>query len=151
MKNLIVFDIDGCIVDPSRRLHHLRRGDIDAYAGAWQTDTILTAGVTVYRAMLSRVDLRHVFVTGRPEADRKGTLSQLTALFGPSSLGTTVLMRPNGMLPSVVPDEKLKPKLLTDAGFKVEDVLVVFEDRQKIVDAWRAMGVTVFQTAKGDF
>ena len=31
------------------------------------------------------------------------------------------------------------------------DVLAVFDDRQQVVDAWRALGLTVFQVAPGDF
>ncbi|PPK92349.1 hypothetical protein CLV92_11595 [Kineococcus xinjiangensis] len=31
------------------------------------------------------------------------------------------------------------------------DVLAVFDDRQSVVDAWRAIGLTVFQVAPGKF
>jgi predicted kinase len=31
------------------------------------------------------------------------------------------------------------------------NVIAVFDDRQQVVDAWRALGLTVFQVAEGDF
>ena len=32
-----------------------------------------------------------------------------------------------------------------------EDNLIIFDDRQSVVDMWRARGLTCFQVAKGDF
>ena len=32
-----------------------------------------------------------------------------------------------------------------------EDNLIIFDDRQSVVDMWRSRGLTCFQVAKGDF
>ena len=49
-----------------------------------------------------------------------------------------------------MPDEILKKKML-DTFVDKDDVLMTVDDRQKVVDMWRAEGLTCFQVAPGDF
>jgi len=49
-----------------------------------------------------------------------------------------------------MPDEILKKKML-DVFVDKDDVLMTVDDRQKVVDMWRAEGLTCFQVAPGDF
>ncbi len=49
-----------------------------------------------------------------------------------------------------MPDDILKKKML-DTFIDIDDVFLVVDDRQKVVDMWRSLGLTVFQVAKGDF
>ena len=49
-----------------------------------------------------------------------------------------------------MPDEILKKKML-DKFVDIDDVLFVVDDRNKVVDMWRDLGLTVFQPAPGDF
>jgi len=49
-----------------------------------------------------------------------------------------------------MPDEILKKKML-DIFVDKDDVLMTVDDRQKVVDMWRAEGLTCFQVAPGDF
>jgi len=49
-----------------------------------------------------------------------------------------------------MPDEILKKKML-DTFVDINDVLFVVDDRQKVVDMWRDLGLTVFQPAPGNF
>ena len=39
----------------------------------------------------------------------------------------------------------------TRVPFHIDDVFLVVDDRQKVVDMWRDLGLTVFQVAPGDF
>ena len=48
-----------------------------------------------------------------------------------------------------MPDNDLKQMWLNDIG--VDNVAMVFDDRQQVVDMWRDNGLTVFQVADGDF
>lgn len=48
------------------------------------------------------------------------------------------------------PDNELKRKWYEEARWK-DDVAFVVDDRQKVVDMWREMGLTCFQVAPGDF
>jgi hypothetical protein len=49
-----------------------------------------------------------------------------------------------------MPDEILKKHML-DLFVDIDDVFLVVDDRNKVVDMWRALGLTVFQVANGDF
>ena len=49
-----------------------------------------------------------------------------------------------------MPDEILKKKML-DTFVDIDDVLFVVDDRQKVVDMWRDLGLVVLQPAPGNF
>ncbi|ABL96804.1 PseT [Burkholderia phage BcepF1] len=58
-------------------------------------------------------------------------------------------MRPNT---DTTPDTQLKRKWLNAmTPFDRERLVAVFDDRDKVVEFWRAEGVACFQVAKGDF
>ena len=48
------------------------------------------------------------------------------------------------------PDEQLKLEWLNDMDWK-DNVECVFDDRQKVVDMWREIGLTCMQVAPGNF
>lgn len=60
----------------------------------------------------------------------------------------TIKMRADG---DFTDDHILKPKWAEEAGYFPSNTLVVFEDRQRVVDAWRVRGYDVFQVAPGNF
>jgi hypothetical protein len=47
------------------------------------------------------------------------------------------------------PDEELKRQWIEE--YKLEHILCIFDDRKKVVDMWRSLGLTCFQVAPGDF
>ena len=49
-----------------------------------------------------------------------------------------------------MPDDILKKKML-DTFVDINDVFLVVDDRQKVVDMWRDLGLNTFQVAPGDF
>ena len=49
-----------------------------------------------------------------------------------------------------MPDEILKKKML-DTFVDIDDVFMTVDDRQKVVDMWRSLGLTCFQVAPGNF
>ena len=49
-----------------------------------------------------------------------------------------------------MPDEILKKEML-DTFVDINDVFVVVDDRQKVIDMWRDLGLNTFQVAPGDF
>ena len=59
-------------------------------------------------------------------------------------------MRPTENKWKFMPDEKLKLQWLNEMDWK-EDVEMVFDDRQKVVDMWREIGLTCMQVAPGNF
>ena len=49
-----------------------------------------------------------------------------------------------------MPDEILK-KAMLDTFVDIDDVFMCVDDRQKVVDMWRSLGLTCFQVAPGNF
>ena len=62
--------------------------------------------------------------------------------------GQVRFMRPDG---DYTPDEVLKRGWLESRPKILERVFLVIDDRQKVVDMWREMGLTCFQVAPGKF
>lgn len=91
---------------------------------------------------------RIVFVTGRFEAQRAMTLEWLDRHVTRSTRAPMLLTRADGDLRR---DDIVKAELFNEhirAHFHVKGVL---DDRDRVVDMWRAMGLTCLQVADGDF
>lgn len=164
MKNVVVFDIDGCLMDNSKRLPFYTAGRFDEYMRAWHLDTPIEQGVVICRSFLKSPKYRVLFCTSRSESQRSSTMEQIQRHVGREDIvikPSQVLMRPDNTRDDsytgptqgmrIVPDTELKPLLLKKAGIPSTDIFFVYEDRKKIVDMWRAMGVMVLQPADGDF
>jgi len=50
-----------------------------------------------------------------------------------------------------MPDDVLKKAMLDEFVEDIEDVYLVVDDRQKVVDMWRSLGLNVWQVADGNF
>ena len=86
------------------------------------------------------------FFSARNESERAVTESQIHEWIGDGHQG--LFLRPDG---SYDPDEVFKAELadkFEEIGGKID---LVFDDRNKVVDMWRARGTTVVQVADGDF
>jgi len=153
-KNLIVLDIDGCVIDSEDRLPHFLNGDRKTYDELYHTDKTIPAGYLVYSMFLDMIRenpaLICLFVTGRSELCREYTLKQLSDLFGSSTVDKSMLlMRPLGA--EKEHDTVLKPRLVEEAGYSLDQILLVVEDRDSTVAMWRERGVTCWQTQPGSF
>jgi hypothetical protein len=63
-------------------------------------------------------------------------------------------MRPTSKDFQFMPDDDLKKKWFNDlfpTQKHIDDIVCVFDDRQKVVNMWRDMGLTCMQVAPGDF
>lgn len=144
-----IFDIDGCCVDNTLRLHLLDPTDNnEAYHAAHDMDVPIPAGVAVYSALM-RSGLNIVFLTSRHEDHRDYTAEQLRTLFGVGLLHrcrASLLMRQDS---DKEPDPVFKLKALAREGIHPSDVLIAFDDRPSIVAAYREAGIVAYQTAEG--
>lgn len=104
-----------------------------------------TAVIQVARAL--RGDgCRLVFMSGRSEGCRAATERWLNQHIGGQYDGP--FMRPAG---DTRKDSIVKGELFDQHLRDAYDVTCVLDDRQQVVDAWRAMGLTVLQVAEGNF
>ena len=149
-KDVVVFDIDGCIVNSDERLPHFLNGDRETYDKLHPTDKSMPAGHAVYQTLMSSMPHVHfLFVTGRRETCRNYTEAQLIQMFGPCVTASQLLMRPVGC--DAEHDTTLKPRLIEEAGYSLDRILLVIEDRDSTVAMWRERGITCWQTQSGPF
>ena len=84
----------------------------------------------------------HIF-SGRSDEVREETVGWLEAFNAPYD---HLRMRAAG---DFTKDEELKRQWITE--YDMSQILCVFDDRQKVVDMWRSLGLACFQIAPGDF
>lgn len=158
--NIIVFDLDGTLADGTHREHHLREDpkDWDSYFAACGADSVIDPIMMIFDALwaeaqdfdnasMPAITRRDVQVwTGRIEQYRQETLDWFATHYG--YVPKTLLMRETT---DRTADDVLKRKWLHEARARGDEVILVFEDRQRVVDMWRAEGIVCCQVAKGDF
>jgi len=92
-----------------------------------------------------------VFIfSGRSKATKDATRTWL-AMYGiPYNI---LKMRPTSKKWMYMPDDKLKQDWLEELfpGDEKDNIVAVFDDRNKVVDMWRKNGLTCMQVAPGDF
>jgi phosphoglycolate phosphatase-like HAD superfamily hydrolase len=142
----IVFDLDGTLADCTHRLHHIKQRPANwpAFFAACSQDEPLEKIIAVAQALHAAGHDIEIW-TARCDSVRELTRAWLTDLGIPHTL---LLMRSEG---DHRDDDQLKREWLGQAlqeGFPVD---LVFEDRKRIVDMYRAAGVTCLQVAEGNF
>ncbi len=149
---LYIFDLDGTLSLPGHRLHFIRQDppDWDAFYRAAKDDPVNEPVARIYRRLSYGPGASHDQVwifSGRSEAVKKDTIWW----FRKNHLGRPrgFFMRPDG---DYTPDEELKRLWLNEEiRAKGHEVLMVFDDRDKVVKMWREEGIPCCQVAPGDF
>ena len=145
MTKCWVFDIDGTLADCSHRLYHIQKSPKD-----WTSFFAMVIGdapivhVIALAKELERGPFPIVFASGRSSECREATLDWIHSqgLHGP------LYMRRAG---DHRDDDIVKTEIL---GFLRRDgfePIMAFDDRNRVVKAWRAAGVPCAQVAEGDF
>ena len=151
MKNTIIFDLDGTIalVDKRREASKLPDGKMnwDEWSNPSNIKLDEPNEPVIKMAQLFAEDgFNIVILSGRSDKTERTTRSWLSRNRVPFH---KLVMRPHKTM-NFVPDEILKKDML-DKHIDIEDIFMVVDDRQKVVDMWRSLGLTVFQVAPGDF
>lgn len=143
----VIFDIDGTLADIEHRRLYLE-GDRPNWArfnAAMGEDTQNTPIVDLYRTLWASGAYDLQIVTGRNEAFRKVTETWLT---WNEIEFNRVLMRADK---DNRPDNIIKGEILKQLRKEGRDIAFAVDDRQQVVDMWRANGVTCLQCDVGDF
>lgn len=148
--NIIVADIDGCCLSCDHRLHLYHAKDYDGFHELAHMDTPIEQGCVIYRKLLADRDFTVLFVTARWESQRAATLDSLRKYVSPLIESRQLLMRPDDQPAVHGPSDPLfKPSLLMSYNYRIEDVFLAFDDSTTIVQGWRELGVTAYQTLPG--
>lgn len=150
MGKVAVFDLDGTISLCDHRLHYIS-GDKRDWSGFYKACTKDEVNWPVYWVLqaLHTQGRKIVFLSGRSDEVRTETIEWLNNHGIPFD---GLYMRPDK---NYEPDNTLKAKMMVDAqtemGFTKEDVLCIFDDRDKVVKMWRESGYPCFQVRDGAY
>ena len=151
MKNTIIFDLDGTLADVSdrKKLATKPNGkmDWDKFLDPDNIKLDVPNDPVVKMAQLFAVDgFNIVIFSGRSDKTIHTTRSWLTH----NKVPFHKLVMRDSVTSHFVPDDILKKDML-DKHLDIDDVFFVVDDRQKVVDMWRSLGLKVFQVDEGNF
>jgi hypothetical protein len=147
MRNIIICDIDGTVADLTHRLHLVKNGnhDWDTFHASVDKDSPREDIIAlVGRLMFSPGHPYSVyFVSGRSESSREATRQWLldNGLHG----YTNLYMRPAGD----TRDDRIIKKEILDMHFKKEEILLIIDDRPKVIEMWKREGLNVLDVGPG--
>ena len=166
-KNTVLFDLDGTLADID-----VRRSKSTKSNGKLDWDVFFDSNnikldkpnlpVIKLAQMFHNDGFRVVIFSGRNDRSFHATVSWLKTNDVPHDL---LVMRPDKFKDKswpiadgnpatsdmrFMPDDILKKKML-DTFLDINDVFLVVDDRNRVVDMWRSLGLSVFQVAPGDF
>jgi predicted kinase len=148
----IIFDLDGTLADLDHRLHFIKNGNKDwpSFYKAIPQDEPIQPVIDMVRHFLfdHRNTYRIVFCSGRDVTYRAETVAWLKKHIYPFEVWYDLLMRPAN---DTRPDDVVKQEMLDTLRREGHDIWFVVDDRQRVVDMWRANGITCLQAAPGDF
>ena len=145
MKKCFIIDIDGTIADGAHRQPMLQQEprDWDAFFKACVDDKRIEHMWEVVEALSIYADI--VLVSGRSDL----VLAETVAWLHQHEFTWSALyMRKQG---DHTDDDKLKIKLLEQVRKDGFEPVMAFDDRNRVVKAWREAGVPCAQVAEGDF
>lgn len=143
MKTVIV-DLDGTLCDNKHREHMIAQKDWDGYFLACSGDLPKLDVINVVSALYAGGNRIHIF-SGRGAIAFSQTREWLNRH---GVIYHELTMRDIG---DYTADEKLKKSWCERFGYTPQNVLCILDDRNKVVDMWRAEGFTCLQVAPGDF
>lgn len=143
----ILFDIDGTLANLNGREKFLKqeKPDWQNFNAKMEEDLPNTPIVELYRALYESKKFEIILVSGRQEKFRKVTQTWLTWHEIPFN---TLLMRADK---DQQPDQAVKQDILNSLKSQGKEILFTVDDRQSVVDMWRANGITCLQCQKGNY
>lgn len=152
MKN-VIFDLDGtlALIDDRRKISTKPDGKMnwDVFFDPKNIDLDQPNDAVIKMAQtLKDAGNRIVILSGRSKATKDATKAWLNKFNVPFDV---LKMRPTSNEFKFMPDDKLKQMWLDSLFTDKNDIVCVFDDRQKVVDMWRNNGLTCMQVAPGNF
>lgn len=146
MRKCIIFDIDGTIADLTHRRHFVasKPKNWPAFAAAIMEDTPIEPIIDILRMYHARGDAI-ILCSGRESTSRDETIDWLAKHDIPFN---NLYMRP---AKDYRADDIVKMELLDEILADGYSPYMVYDDRTRVVNAWRQRGLICAQVAPGDF
>jgi FMN phosphatase YigB (HAD superfamily) len=145
-QKAIIVDLDGTLCDTKHRQHWMEQQPKDwmRFYGGILSDKPHPWCLSLIDGMRGIVEI--IFVSGRPDDYFKQTKTWLRECNGLDIW--PLFMRKSGDFRK---DSIIKTEIYRNQIEPNYEVLFCVDDRQQVVDAWRELGLTCLQCAKGDF
>lgn len=145
-KNIAIIDIDGTIANIDHRLHLIQHNNPeDRDWDAFHADCINDAPITEMIDLVNCLSVNYIIVliTSRMERNRTDTTKWLDThgLF----FDRLHMRKENDYRM----DAMIKPEMLSKED--LQRVAFAIDDRQQVVDMWRALGIRTLQCDVGNF
>ncbi len=146
----IIVDLDGTLALNSHRYHYIDKSKVikpnwETYFEECDKDRPNLPVIESIKALKAQGYFIYIF-SARGDIVKGKTIKWLKKYDIPFDHLTMREMN------SYTPDEELKKSwLLSIYPNYQDDILCVFDDRDKVVKMWRSLGLTCFQVAEGDF
>lgn len=145
---IVVFDIDGTIANMGDRLKYLKQSpkDYESFYNSCFDDEPILEMCNLLK-LFKTSEYQIVFLTGRRDSVRDETYKWIKKYTGIRPSKRNLIMRPgyDHRKDNVVKIEMFKKY------YEIDDVYMVFEDRDVMVKTWRDLGVRCLQVADGDY
>ena len=150
-RNTVIFDLDGTLanIDVRIRLAAKPNGklDWDKFFDPSNIKLDVPNKPVVKMAQLFAQDGYTIIIfSGRSDKTATATVVWLKQ----NKVPFNKLVMRDSKINHFTPDDILKKDML-DKHVDINDVFLVVDDRNKVVDMWRSLGLDVFQVADGDF
>jgi hypothetical protein len=152
MKGLYIFDLDGTLALIDHRRHFVadkKNQQWDKFYRACTEDKPSYVVTEIFRQLKRDSDV--LIFSGRSDLVKVETMTWL-AYYCDITLNRALqilTMRKHG---DSTPDHILKKKWYDElSDWDKTRLICVFDDRQKVVDMWRSLGITCLQVAPGNF
>lgn len=155
----IIFDLDGTLCDIMHRVHYVRgeHKNYNAFFRACVDDKPIDDVIDCLRSHIRAGDNVEIW-SGRSDMVREESEKWLNLHIGRcfyhdgDFIWAAQLLRRMRPAHDFQPDDQLKLKWLYDEIDRTgRPPDMIYDDRQRVVDMWRANGVTCAQVAPGDF
>ena len=157
MKYIIV-DIDGTIADCNHRKHYISRDlkykdrDYRKFYASCFDDAPIIPVIELVKGLVDKLGYTPIFVSGRSDECRTLTLTWLKVHLPFIKNKFNLFMRAAG---DFRPDDIIKKELFENQVLNVvgdiKKIEYVLDDRNRVVEMWRGLGLTVLQVADGNF
>jgi hypothetical protein len=146
MRHTVIVDLDGTLADVGHRRHLVTgaKRDYKRFHELCAFDPPNEWCVSLVKA-LREAGYRIVLLSGRSQAVERQTLEWLEKHLGTLDNLQLVLLRPER---DYTPDVALKRRWVERYG--VERILMAVDDRQRVVDMFRSLGIPCLQCSDWD-
>lgn len=142
-KLSFICDLDGTLADHTGLRGHYEYDKVSLDRPVWPV-------ITVAQALATAFNFKPILVTGRMDNEN---VRRDTEIWVEENVGWTpgtypLFMRTDG---DYRPDDVVKREIYEEVIQDNYTVIVVLDDRNRVVNMWRDLGLTCLQVAEGDF